>query len=128
MPIDLHARDDGNVIEVKATGTLTVEDYRRFLPEVEHLIQERGKVRILFEMHDFHGWTAGAAWQDFKFGVAHFHDVERLAMIGEKRWQRHMATLCRPFTKAEIRYFSSTEADEARKWIGAPAGDDASPS
>ncbi len=30
----------------------------------ERLIGEHGKIRILLEMHDFHGWEAGALWED----------------------------------------------------------------
>jgi hypothetical protein len=127
MPVELRQIDRDKVVEVKATGTLTVEDYRQFLPEVERLVKQHGPIRILFEMHDFHGWTAGAAWQDFKFGVTHFDDVERLAMVGEKKWQKLMAMLCRPFTKARIRYFDASQAAEARTWITAAKKDDPAP-
>ena len=50
--------------------------------------------------------------------MRHFHDIERLAMIGEKAWQHGMAVFCKPFTKAEVRYFDSSEATEAESWIG----------
>jgi hypothetical protein len=29
-----------------------------------------------------------------------------------------MATFCKPFTKATIRYFDHVEADQARTWLG----------
>jgi hypothetical protein len=29
-----------------------------------------------------------------------------------------MATFCKPFTKATIRYFDHADAAEARKWLG----------
>jgi len=41
-------------------------------------------------------------------------------MVGEKKCQHGMATFCKPFTKATIRYFDHTEAAEARKWLGEP--------
>ena len=68
-------------------------------------------------MHDFHGWEMAAAWEDTKFGMRHFHDIERLAMVGEKAWQHGMSVFCKPFTKAKIRYFDSSEAAEADRWI-----------
>ena len=37
---------------------------------------------MLFDMTDFHGWDAGAAWEDIKFDIKHFADIERLAMVG----------------------------------------------
>ena len=76
-------------------------------------------MRVLFDMADFHGWDAGALWEDTLFGVPHFSDIERFAMIGETKWQKGMATFCKPFTKATIRYFDHAAAAEAREWIGA---------
>jgi hypothetical protein len=38
------------------SGKLSKEDYEHFVPEVERLIEQEGKIRLLFEMHDFHGW------------------------------------------------------------------------
>jgi hypothetical protein len=72
---------------------------------------------VLFDMTTLHGWDAGAMWEDIKFDFKHFADIERLAMIGEKKWQRGMATFCKPFTKAAIRYFDHADAAEARKWL-----------
>ena len=81
------------------------------------MIHQHGKLRMLFDMTDFHGWEASAAREDFKFGIEHFADIERLAMVGEKRWQQGMAIFCKPFTKAKIRYFDHADAAAARKWL-----------
>ncbi len=99
------------------SGKLVDADYRRFVPEAERLIARHGKIRILFDMDDFHGWDAKALWDDFEFGVRHSADLERLAMIGEKKWQEWMAKIWKPFTSATIRYFNRAAADEARAWI-----------
>jgi hypothetical protein len=62
------------------------------------------------------GWQAGAAWDDARFAFQHFHDVERLAVIGEKRWQKVLTFLSKPFTRAEVRYFAGSEAEAAQEW------------
>jgi hypothetical protein len=49
--------------------------------------------------------------------VHHFNDIERIALVGETRWQRGMATFCKPFTTAEIRFFPLERVHEARCWI-----------
>jgi hypothetical protein len=117
MAVETQEKADGKVLVVRASAKLTREDYERFRPEVERLIGQRGKVRILFEMHDFHGWTAGALWQGIKFDMEHFRDIERLAVVGEKAWEHGMALFCRAFTNAEIRYFDRSQADQADAWI-----------
>jgi hypothetical protein len=113
--IELVATD--NLLEVRLTGKLTKEFYEKLAPAVEKLIAEHGKLRILMIMHDFHGWTAGSLWEDVKFEFKHWSDIEKLAMVGETKWEKGMATFCKPFTKAKIRYFDHEQLEEARKWI-----------
>ena len=116
MAIEIQERAPG-IAEVHATGKLSEEDYLHFVPELERLIKEYGKISILFLMDDFHGWNAGALWEDLKFDLKHFADIERLAMVREKSWQKGMSNFCRPFTTAKIRYFDHKAADAAVAWI-----------
>jgi len=117
MTIQLNEENNGKLLAVHVSGKLVKADYAQFVPEVERLIRQHGKLRMLFDMTGFHGWDASAAWEDFKFGVEHYADIERLAMVGEKQWQHGMATFCKPFTKAKVRYFDHADAAEARKWL-----------
>ena len=111
---------NGNLLEVRASGKLTKEFYETLTPAVNKQIEEFGKLRILFVMHDFHGWTAGAMWEDIKFDLAHWKDIERLAIVGETKWEQGMAVFCKPFTMAKIKYFDHEQLDAARQWLGGP--------
>ena len=117
MPIQLKEENGGKIIAVHVSGKLTKADYEHFVPEFECQIQKHGRLCVLFDMSGLQGWDAGAAWEDCKFGIAHFADIERLAMVGERKWQEVMATLCKPFTKAKVRYFDHAQAAEAVKWL-----------
>jgi len=117
MPAELKEIEDGRILEVHLTGKLVKEDYEALIPAVERLVKKYGKIRMLVEMLDFHGWTCGALWEDTKFAAHHFHDIERLAIVGESKWEKGMATFCKPFTKAEVRYFDYTKSAEARDWL-----------
>jgi hypothetical protein len=117
MGLQLKEELSGKVLVVQVSDKLTREDYERFVPEVKRLITDHGKIRVLFDMREFRGWNAGALWEDIKFSLGHFNDIERLAMVGEKKWQEWMAAFCKPFTIAEIRYFDQTESDQAQEWI-----------
>jgi len=101
----------------RVKGTLHDEDYRQFVPTVESLLTDEGKVRLFIQFEDFHGWDLHAAWDDFKFGVKHFGDFERIAMVGDRRWEQWMAAFCKPFTMAKVRYFDQSQVDEAWKWL-----------
>ncbi len=121
MSLELKEETDGRTLVVNLSGKLLKRDYGHFVPEVERLIQQHGKIRILMDMRDFHGWTLGGLWEDIKFDAKHFKDIERVAMVGEKKWEKWMAMFCRPFTTAEIRYFDQSQADQAYDWIHEPS-------
>lgn len=118
MPIQLTEDNGGKLLAVHVSGKLIAADYEHFVPEFERLVRQHGKLNVLFDMTGFHGWTTGAMWADTKFAMHHFHDIERLAVVGEKKWQEGMATFCKPFTKATIKYFDHAEVTDARKWLG----------
>lgn len=117
MAVLLKPENGGKTIEVHVSGKLTKADYEQFGPEFQRLVREHGKLRVLFDMSDFHGWDAGGLWEDIKFDMDHFANIERIAMIGDKKWQHGMATFCQPFTRADIRYFEHADAAGARKWL-----------
>lgn len=117
MAVELREEAGGKVLILTLSGKLAKEDYAHFTPAVERAVQEHGKVRLLVRMHDFHGWTMGALWEDAKFDWRHFSDIERLALVGESRWEHGMAVFCKPFTTAAVRYFDQSKADEASAWI-----------
>ncbi|NBP80806.1 STAS/SEC14 domain-containing protein [bacterium] len=115
MAVAVTEAEDG-VVEVAVTGSLTRSDYDHFVPVLERKMKD-GKVKILFSMHDFTGWDIGALWEDIKFDFKHFGDIERLAMVGEKKWEEGMAWFCKPFTTAKVAYFDQGQIDTARSWL-----------
>jgi hypothetical protein len=117
--LKLHEEADGKIVNVHLSGKLTRADYHHFIPEVDRLIAKHGTIRVLCLMEDFHGWEMGALWEDIKFEVKHFADIERLALVGQSKWQAGMATFCKPFTRATVRYFDSRDARLAEEWIAA---------
>jgi hypothetical protein len=117
MPIQFSEEDSGKILVIHVSGKLAKADYADFVAEFERLLKEHGKLQVLFDMGGFHGWDAGAAWEDLKFDVKHFADIGRLAMVGDKKWQHGMAIFFKPFTKAVTRYFDRADSAEARKWL-----------
>ena len=84
MPIQLNRENGGKVLIVHVSGKLAKADYEHFVPEFERLVREHGKLQVLFDMTAFHGWDAGALWEDIKFDYKHFADIERVAMVGDQ--------------------------------------------
>lgn len=106
-----------NGLELTIHGTLQKKDYELFRPHVEGRLETHDKTNLLVHVADLSGFTPAALWEDLKFDVSHYNDVGRLAIVGEDTSSQWMATLARPFTSAEIKYFSLPELDAARDWI-----------
>ena len=117
MAIQINQLADDKLLEVSLTGKLTKEDYEQFVAVADRLIRQHGKLHLLVEMRDFEGCTAGALWEDTKFVLTHFRDIDRLAVVGEEKWQKGLEPFFRSFTDAEVRYFSNADAPAARYWV-----------
>jgi hypothetical protein len=106
-----------HVVGFKLSGKLRDEDYKKFTPLVDAEIAREGKVNLLAEFHDFYGWDARALWDDIKFSTTHCTKIKRIAIVGDKAWEKWMATVCKPFTFAKIRYFDAADIEAAKAWL-----------
>jgi hypothetical protein len=111
------ARSSDKRLGFQLSGKLHDADYAKFVPVVDAAVAKHGKVRLLARFHDFQGWDAKALWDDIKFSTTHCLDVERIALVGEKSWERWMSAVCKPFTMAKIRYFDASQEDQAWAWL-----------
>jgi hypothetical protein len=101
----------------KMSGKLHDEDYKKFVPLIDAAIAKEGKIRLLAQFEDFHGWDLHALWDDIKFSTTHCTKIERIALVGDKTWMEWMSKVCKPFTMAAVRYFDASEAEAARAWV-----------
>ena len=108
---------EGRVLHMIVTGKLEKEDYDFFVPEAETRIKKYGKIRVMIELVDFKGWSAGALWEECKLVHNHLKDVERMAMVGDKTWEKGLALFMKPFAGAKLKYFSVSERQAAINWI-----------
>jgi hypothetical protein len=100
----------------KLSGKLHDEDYKHFVPAVEAAVKQHGKVPLLAQFQDFHGWDLKGLWDDIKFATEYCNKVERIAMMGETRWEEWMTRVCKPFTLANVNCFDRHELDAAWSW------------
>jgi hypothetical protein len=108
-----------NILGFKLSGKLHDADYQSFVPVIDAAVAQHGKIRLLAQFHEFQGWDLHALWDDIKFSTKHCLDIERIALVGEKKWEKWMAKVCTPFTMAKIRYFDASQMESARQWLEA---------
>ena len=105
------------MVGFKFCGKLHDEDCKQFVPQLETILTAEGRVRLFIQLEDFHGWDLYAALDDLKFSLRHYSDFERIAMVGDRKWERWMASFCKPFTKAKVMYFDKAEVEAAWAWL-----------
>jgi len=73
---------------------------------------------LLFELDNFSGWDLETAEDDFKFGMKHSDDPERIAIVGDKAWEHWMTLMTKPFLPSgKVRYFNRVNLQGAWDWL-----------
>ncbi|SHM88690.1 SpoIIAA-like [Cyclobacterium lianum] len=106
-----------NIIATRAKDNLTETDIQKIHPLIHNIVNRGKKVRWYFEMENFSGSKLNAFWQDLKMDMSHADDYEKIAMVGDKKWQNWITQFMKPFTNAEIKYFELEEKEEAKEWV-----------
>lgn len=107
-----------NIVSVSITGELHADDFEVVRPQIDQKIDQYGKVRVLLDVRDFHGWAdVQAARTHLTFVKNHHHRVERIAIVAKKQWQHWIAAVVGVFLDPQEKCFDETQAEEARQWI-----------
>lgn len=115
--IQITSNDNSNVVYTISSGTLEKNDYDKLLPLVEDKIERFGKIRWYFEMNHFTGWKPDTFLRDLQFDIKHAKHFEKVAMVGETKWQEWITDIMKPFTSGTVKYFNLSEREKAKRWI-----------
>ena len=104
-------------LSIKAIGKLTHEDYLTINPMIDSALNgvKNPKIKVLFDGTEMEGWELRAAWDDFKLGLKHGSEFEKIAIYGNRNWQEITAKIGTWFMSGEIKYFDN--CDEAITWL-----------
>jgi hypothetical protein len=107
---------------VRATGTVTRDDYERVLtPLMEAAHREGRRVRLLYEFPaEFERFTAGAGFEDMRLGMKYFRLFERCAVLTDVGWLREATRLFGAMMPCPVRAFENAERAEALDWLASP--------
>jgi len=98
-------------------GKLTHADYEAITPMIDSALEgvTEPAIKMLVDVTRLEGWELRAAWDDFKIGLKHGKQFERVAMVGNKQWQEWAAKVASWFTSADVQYFEDETA--AVEWL-----------
>ena len=114
--LTIERRADG-VLHVFADGQLTTEDFEGFVPRFDALAGDWPRPMLVELGASFSGWSLGGLWNDLKFDFHHRQQFGRIAVLGDKFWQKRVTEAWNPLFPGEMRYFEAAKRDEAEQWL-----------
>ena len=111
--IEKMSESAGKSVGFRMVGTISQADYAVMVPAVEAIVAAEGAANLLLDMTAFK-WEKVSAWDDdFRFGRAYHDKIDKMAIVGDKRWHKWMAKLADQFYANEAAYFSEEESEQA---------------
>lgn len=117
LSIGIERIDDRFFLTLKAQGKLTHEDYQVITPMIDSALSEvaHPKVNVLIDGTELEGWEVRAAWDDFKLGLKHNNEFNKIAIYGNKNWQHFLSKIGGWFISGEVQYFENVS--DALDWL-----------
>lgn len=108
-----------DVIALRFAGLITSQDYSNSLvPLIEEASKEHDELKLLCVLDQyFDGYSAGAMWDDMRFGFSHLTTFSKLALVTDVDWIRKSAKLFGSLMPTEVMVFDTDEFEDAKTWI-----------
>jgi len=115
--IGIERVDSEFFLSLKATGTLTHADYQKINPMIDAALASVSdpKVKVFIDGSELDGWELRAAWDDFKLGLKHGSEFDKIAIFGNKQWQEYAAKIGSWFISGDVKFF--TDDNAALLWL-----------
>ena len=96
----------------------SVQNLARAQEAVARTIDAGAKPRLLAILDKFEGWERGADWNDLDFLFSHSHQIARIAIVVDPRWEvPALAFAGAGVRRAPVKLFPPNELAEARQWL-----------
>lgn len=116
MSANLKQHDD-RLCVLRVGGVLKKSELDAVQSEFAQKIAPAGTVKLLILLEGFTGWERGAAWDDTEFFFSHRNDVEKIAVVGNPRWEAEvLAFTGAGLRKGPVKFFPETGEFDARAW------------
>jgi len=117
LSIGIERVNEDFFLSFKAIGTLTHEDYEKITPLLDAALDgvKEPHIKALFDVSEFDGWELHAAWDDFKIGLKHGFDFDKIAIYGKNNWMEYAIDIGSWFMSGEVKEFDNIE--DALTWL-----------
>jgi hypothetical protein len=107
----------GNILGFKIVGGITKKQKKQICKVLEKQIRESGKIRLFLVIEPHKTMDAESLLFDLNFTLTYSDNIERMAIIGNKVWEKTWVALFGLFSHILTQYFDRSEIKAAWKWI-----------
>ncbi|MBA35498.1 MAG: STAS/SEC14 domain-containing protein [Oleispira sp.] len=117
LTVGIERINDDFFLSLKAVGKLTHADYEVITPMIDSALAsvKEPKMNVLADLTELEGWELRAAWDDLKIGLKHNNEFNKIALYGNRDWQKLGAKVGTWFISGEIKYFDNLP--DAAAWL-----------
>ncbi len=118
---------EGKTIVITMTGTVSDTDWDAAVLALEkklgsqvsvHLTSARSpKLHVLMDWEKLEGWETGARSICTWFCMGNQDMIDRVAVIGDERWEDETARLADIYKNAQINFYLPAQREHAARWL-----------
>jgi SpoIIAA-like len=107
-----------DTLKIIAPERLQADDFHQLAPQVDAIINQHGKIRLLIDVTHLEGWRNISAFEAHAaFVKDHQAKAERIAVIAPHEWQHWLVGVAKVFLHPEVKAFDKGQDGEARSWL-----------
>jgi hypothetical protein len=106
----------GNTLGWRIEGRLSDAEVAAMHEQLDAAIAASGSVRLLVDLTGLEGVEPAAAWEDLRRSFGKLDAIERMALLGDERWQEWLATASDAVTSVDVRYLADRR-EVAWAWV-----------
>jgi hypothetical protein len=73
------------------------------------------EINVLIDATEFEGWELRALWDDFKLGLKHGRQFQKMAIVGNKKWMSYAVKMGSWFIASDAKHFE--DLTDAITWL-----------
>jgi len=110
--------EEGNIIGFRLSGKMADDEFDELISRMEGVLKEHKKLRVYAEMEEFKGMSVNTFMKDLHYGLKHWRDIEREAVVSDKGWIKSWIGFASKIVPhIEVRVFSFEESEKAKEWV-----------
>jgi len=112
-------REESGLRVLRITGLLKKSEFDAALAAEANQWGPATRVKVLVILENFEGWERGADWGDVTFFFSHDHQIEKIAIVADPRWETGATVFAGTgLRQGQVKFFSENQLALARTWLG----------